>query len=148
MKSLHDVLFTAISSRMSMLVSEDTSIDHMLGQSNALQIWCHVLSFGRWLHTDTAPPFGRRLATKVVSANDALSASSTDNLQLEKLWSGTLAILLEELHPCPESSRLSHLDVVVATYVCLCRISESTGKSSNLTVQLILNFYDLRMAQI
>jgi hypothetical protein len=135
MKSLHGTLFSTIDPRMSMIVSEDIPLDHILGQSDILQVWCHVISFGRWLHAEGSPsPFGKRLIAKIASANHSLVASSTDHLQLEKLCSGSLAILLEEMHHYPESSRLSHLDVVIATYVYLGRISDSNGKSSNMTV--------------
>jgi hypothetical protein len=133
MKSLYEALFTAIGPRMLVLVSEDSSIIDMFGQSEVLRVWCDVLSFGRWLQTeDSAPHFGRRLVAKIVSANHPLMASSVIDPQSEKLCSRTLAILLDEFHQCPESSRLSHLDVVVATYLSFCRIIEPSGKSSGL----------------
>jgi hypothetical protein len=136
MKSLYDILFKTIDSQMSMIVSDDIPLDRMLGQSDILQVWSYVLSFGRWLHAEGShSPFGKGLVAKIMSANHSLIVSSTDHLQLEKLCSGTLAILLEEMHYYPGSDRLSHLDVVMATYVCLGRISDSNGKSSNMTVQ-------------
>jgi hypothetical protein len=46
-----------------------------------------------------------------------------------------LAILFEEIYHYSESSRLSHLDLIIATYVCLGRISDLNGKLSSMTVQ-------------
>jgi hypothetical protein len=111
---------------MSILVSDDNSINDVLDQSIALRVWCNMLSVGRWLQTeDSAPPFGKRLVAKIISENPP---SHVVDHQLEEFCSGSLAILLDEFHRCAQSSRLSHLDVVIATYVSFCRISEFNGK--------------------
>jgi hypothetical protein len=140
MKSLHEVLFATIGPRMSILVSEGVTVNDMLSQSDVLRVWSNVLSFGRWLRIEgSVPPFGKRLAAKIVSANAnaSLLASPIVDLQLEELCSGTLAILLDEFHNCSESSRMSHLDAVIATYVSLCRISGSNGELATLTAHKI-----------
>ena len=75
------------------------------------------------------PRFGKRLVAKIVSANLSLPTSSAVDPRVEELCCGTLAILLDEFHDCFESSRLSHLDVVIAAYLCFCRISGFNGKA-------------------
>jgi hypothetical protein len=147
MTTLHDVLFATIGPQMSILVSADTSITHMIDQSEVLHVWCNLLSFGRWLRKEgSRPPFGKRLVTKIVSVSRLFSASRV-NPQLKKLCSGTLSILLEELSYIPESSRLQELDIVVATYVSFCRISEPSGTPSSLSTQPNLSLC-LRMAHV
>ena len=137
LQTLCEILFTVTASRMSLLVSENTSINDALAKGNALLVWCKVLSFRRWLHMeDPIPLFGKPLVAKILSANDPFPSPSAVH-QSEDVCSGTLAILLDEFQYCAISRRSSHLDVVVATYLSFCRIFEFNGESATSNIRKI-----------
>lgn len=134
MNGFYKNLLTAMVPKLSVLVSNDTPIDATLySQSRTLDAWCDLLSFGRWLHLcESVPLFGKRLVRKIVPVISAHPAAIGINTKLPEFCAGNLAILLEEWHLCPESDRLAHLDIVVATYVSFGQIPGSSGRCSSL----------------
>lgn len=130
MNGLHQDLLAAIVPKLSMLISNGTSMDTTLySQSRVLQAWCDLLSFSRWLRLDgPIPLFGKRLVMKIVPETNAWSVATDVDPQLPDFCAGTLATLLEEFHLCSQPDRLAHLDVAVATYMSFCRIPGSNGE--------------------
>lgn len=114
---------------MMTLVSEGTNTQDLLGQSHLLQVWCAVLSLGRWLHKEASvTPIGRHLAMKILPA--LRSTPGCSDKALEEVCVGALAVLLEELQYCLEKDRLPNLEFAVATYISFYGLSAAAGMPS------------------
>jgi len=144
MIALQEHCYALVLARMSTLTSEQTSREMLFKHRDSLVMWCQLLSFGRWLQvssalstfillhdTDSAAGpttsrFGQPLVTKILSHTNIDSI----NLQLADISAVTLAILLEEHHTYVGVQRLLHLDIIVAAYIALSRISSIYGETS------------------
>ncbi|KAJ6519597.1 Urb2/Npa2 family-domain-containing protein [Mycena sanguinolenta] len=113
------------------LVGRLGDIDALFASEELMNLWLHALLLRRWLKVqgDKLPLVGLKLCSGTRG-----SVSSTE--ELDKNCTAAFAILAEELHWTPDSGRLQHLGVILATYVLFAHLINHNTRLDQLFSQM------------
>ncbi|KAH9947654.1 Urb2/Npa2 family-domain-containing protein [Amylocystis lapponica] len=136
---LHVDIISQCLPQLQSLISENGPTVSILDGSSILQIWAAALSLGRWLQSDgekdkqykicipdlcSAEPrtlnFGSQLVGKLLS-------EPLEMKQSVEACMAVLAILLEELQASSATSRHTHMEGVITSYIAFSRLCGSAG---------------------
>ncbi|KAF8641079.1 hypothetical protein AX17_000723 [Amanita inopinata Kibby_2008] len=125
MRTVYEHLTASVLSRMTTLVGQKLTAEHLSSRSDVMALWSCLLSFGRWLgvaaQEDRIRLFGRELASKIISMGDCQNKSAV----LDDARVMVLMILFQELQHLPEEQ---HLDRIVAVYISFAPVLGINGR--------------------